>query len=241
MRRLTYPRNLPTVSYHRPRESSSPPASSAHESVELPYLHGGYTASSPPILDPSEPDNLTSDAVELVDQVLQQHAYNDDHDALMTDDGDDRAATPRAIADEESKEYEQSDTDESMADLDPLAASYQTCSFEESDDEDDSEPSYALTAGPSGAAKGPDDPSNEVDHGTEPFTVPELETGMAVFINKHRLSRPVWRDLLAVLRWIQPLPDEIERLPKRVDTLKNKFKKHVPLLLMHKATLQLDP
>jgi hypothetical protein len=172
---------------------------------------------------------------------LQQHAYNHDHDALMTDDGDDGAATPRAITDEEPKEYEQSDADESVAGLDPLAASYQTCSFEESDDEDDSEPSHAPTAGPSGAAKGPDDPSNEVDHGTEPFTVSELETGMAAFINKHRLSRPAWPDLLAVLRLIRPLPDEIERLPKRVDTLKNKFKKHLPLLLMRKATLLLDP
>lgn len=84
------------------------------------------------------------------------------------------------------------------------------------------------------------DPSEEVPHTPQDFDMSEGMLGMCMFINKYSVGRRQWTDLVDVLRLFPGLPPELAALPKRVDTMKKRFKSQLPLVKMRRQSLQLD-
>ena len=117
------------------------------------------------------------------------------------------------------------------------------------DDDDDilagaAEPEAAQPHRPSSPPWDPffeDDLTEEVPRIEQPFTMSAFYTGLALFVNKHNVSRDMYVELRQLLHLITPLPAEIKTLPKRVDTIKETLKNQLPLLKTRQRILNLNP
>jgi hypothetical protein len=235
-----YPSQLPVPeASHDPTSSPEPPSSPP----ELPLDDTAELPDSPPEHNSPrsivEPITQHNDAVEIVGAVLERHA-SENPDTIMTDVD---APEDDAVA-QDSEDYLSFFASHGVEETQPEAFEEVPADSDAPDSDEETQDDIAGGAPMADAASDSGrggDLSEEVPHQPEAFDMSDFEVGICTLINKHQLPRSVYDELCNVLLLIKPTPPEILNLPKRIDTLKKKLRKQLPLLQMRKRQLHLDP